>query len=128
MAAAGIDLSGRKISGHSGKVTCATRLYQHGFDEQSIKSRTGHKSDAVRVYKKPSIQLQTEISNCLQPPNPLKREYDNTHDAPKPKLAAATCTQSSASSIPDSSETHEICVPDCIKKGCSCKEGQENVF
>lgn len=39
---------------HSGKVTQATSLYQKGFDEQAIMARTGHRSTAVRAYKRPS--------------------------------------------------------------------------
>ncbi|XP_033759001.1 uncharacterized protein LOC117341257 [Pecten maximus] len=36
---------------HSGKRTCATSLYQAGFDEQLIMDRTVHRSRAVRAYK-----------------------------------------------------------------------------
>ena len=44
-----INMDGRRFTNHSGKVTCATRLFQTGtFDEQTIMSRTGHRSTAVR--------------------------------------------------------------------------------
>jgi hypothetical protein len=54
---AGIQVESRNITGHSGKVTLATSLYEKGFDEQAIKSRTGHSSDAVRSYKRPSLGM-----------------------------------------------------------------------
>ena len=31
-----IDTGGRRIVNHSGRVTCCTRLYNDGFDEQSV--------------------------------------------------------------------------------------------
>ena len=44
-----IDMEGRRFSNHSGKVTCATRLYEsEQFDKQAIMSHTGHRSTAVR--------------------------------------------------------------------------------
>ena len=36
---------------HSGKVTCATTLFQSGVDEQLIMRQMGHRSDAVQAYK-----------------------------------------------------------------------------
>ena len=37
-AEAGIDTGDRRIVNHSGRVTCCTRLYNAGFDEQSYRS------------------------------------------------------------------------------------------
>jgi len=54
---------------HSGKVTQATSLYQKGFDEQAIMARTGHRSTAVRAYKRPSNAQLKDVSNALQPPS-----------------------------------------------------------
>ena len=52
------------------KVTCATRLFQTGtFDEQTIMSRTGHRSTAVRSYKRPSSSLVKTMSDALQLPS-----------------------------------------------------------
>ena len=62
--AAGIE--GRK-TGHSGKVTCATALYQQSFSDQLIKERTGHRSiEALHKYKRTGIDQQ-KVSNALQP-------------------------------------------------------------
>ena len=84
---AGIDwkAQNRNISNHSGKVTCCTRLYEKGFDEQSIAGRSGHRSDAIRVYKRPSHQLLKEVSNALQPPRPQPIE-PTVPITPPPKL------------------------------------------
>ena len=58
---------------HSGKVTCATELFKHNVDEQLIMQQTGHRStDAVRMYKRPSIEHQIQVSQILQPPAPKR--------------------------------------------------------
>ena len=54
---------------HSGKRTCATSLFQNNIDEQMIKERTGHRSDAVGAYKVPSNIMKRDISNILEPEN-----------------------------------------------------------
>ena len=51
-------------------IACATRLFQTGtFDEQTIMSRTGHRSTAVRSYKWPSSSLGKAVTDALQPPS-----------------------------------------------------------
>ncbi len=40
-----------KFSNHSLCASAATRMYEQGIDEQTIKHITGHKSDAVQSYK-----------------------------------------------------------------------------
>ena len=58
---------------HSGKVTCATELFNNNIDEQLIMKQTGHRSqDAVRKYKRPSVQHDIQVSDILQPPVPKK--------------------------------------------------------
>lgn len=54
-----------KLTGHSGKVTCATALFRSNIDEQLIKGRTGHRSDAVRAYKRISPKQELETSVIL---------------------------------------------------------------
>lgn len=65
------------ITAHSGKVTCATKLFNMDVDEQLIKQRTGHRSDAVRLYKRTSNGQQKRISEILEPPSPKKRILDS---------------------------------------------------
>ncbi|XP_069128456.1 uncharacterized protein KIAA1958-like [Argopecten irradians] len=50
---------------HSLRATAATRLYGAGIDEQLISEKTGHRSNAVRAYKRTSDQQQCDISNIL---------------------------------------------------------------
>ncbi|XP_033741792.1 zinc finger MYM-type protein 2-like [Pecten maximus] len=57
------------FSNHSGKRTCATSLFQSGVDEQLIMQRTGHRSTAVRDYKRTSSVQEKEISPLLEPPS-----------------------------------------------------------
>ena len=61
--AAGIQ--GHKTD-HSGKVTCATTLYQQNFSDQLIKERTGHRSlEALHKYKRTGSDQQYEV--CMAP-------------------------------------------------------------
>ena len=63
---------------HSGKVTCATTLFNQNFDEQLIQRQTGHRSNAVRIYKRPSQAQDLQISHALQP---------STSSSPTPSMA-----------------------------------------
>ena len=52
---------------HSLRVTCATRLFRSGVDEQIIMNVTGHQSiDGVRAYKRMSAEQYQDVSNILQ--------------------------------------------------------------
>lgn len=57
---------------HSGKVTCATELFQSGMDEQLIMRQTGPRSNAVRLYKRPTAAHDSAVSDILQAPKKLK--------------------------------------------------------
>jgi hypothetical protein len=63
----GINVDNRNISNYSGKVTCATALYNHGFDNKAVSGRSGHRSDAIETYKRPSKQMLNEVSMVVQP-------------------------------------------------------------
>ena len=60
------------FTGHSGKVTCATELFNNNIDEQLIQVQTGHRSTAVRAYKRPGEEHSKMVSRILQPPAPKK--------------------------------------------------------
>ncbi|XP_048257305.1 uncharacterized protein LOC124152981 [Haliotis rufescens] len=61
------------FTNHSGKRTCATRLYEEGIEEQEIMRITGHRSTkAVRKYKRPSQEMLSSIENVLDPPKKIK--------------------------------------------------------
>ncbi len=59
-----VGLSG-KFTNHSLCVSAATRLYQKGVDEQTIKQFTGHKSDSVRFYKQSCDKILENASNVV---------------------------------------------------------------
>ena len=61
---AGIE---RKTS-HCLRVTCATRLFQRNVQEKQIRERTGHRSDSLFRYEKPSDEQVNFVSNALAPP------------------------------------------------------------
>ena len=56
------DREGRELTNHSGKVTCCTTLFDDQFDDSIGRSRSGHTSDAVNVYKTENnaIEITTE--------------------------------------------------------------------
>ena len=52
-------------SNHSLRSTAATKLYQNAIDEQIIQEITGHRSLAVRSYKRTSDKQRKMASKCL---------------------------------------------------------------
>lgn len=63
------------FSNHSGKRTCSTALYQGGVPEQEIMERRGHRSiESVRKYKRPSEEMPRDISNALEPNEPVRKK------------------------------------------------------
>jgi len=55
------------FSNHSLRATAATRLFDADIDEQLIKVKTGHASDAVRSYKRVSetkLENLTDVVAC----------------------------------------------------------------
>ncbi|CAC5381937.1 unnamed protein product [Mytilus coruscus] len=59
-----IGLTGKRTN-HSLRASAATRLYNAGIEEQRVAETTGHRSNAVRVYKRTSAYQQIEASNIL---------------------------------------------------------------
>lgn len=50
---------------HSLRATAASRLYSAGVDEQLIAETTGHSSNAIRRYKRTSIDQKKIISDHI---------------------------------------------------------------
>ena len=50
---------------HSMRKSTCTRLFRKGVDPQLIKEQTGHKSEAVMLYKKLNLQQKKEVSDML---------------------------------------------------------------
>ncbi len=57
-------------SNHSLRVTAAMRMFEGRIEEQLIKEKTGHKSDAVRSYKRTSDSLMKEAEMAVLCPGP----------------------------------------------------------
>ena len=65
------------------KATC-TRLFRKGVDPQLIKEQTGHKSEAVILYKKSNLQQKKEVSDML---SVLPREMEEIRASQSVMLA-----------------------------------------
>jgi len=64
------------------RATAATRLFEAGVDEQLIKLKMGHSSDAVRNYKRISdskLQIATDVIASMSAKVVAKTE-DNKND------------------------------------------------
>ena len=55
----------RNFTNHSLRVIAATRLYAAGVDEQLIAEKTGHRSNAIRAYKRTCDKQQMKLSKIL---------------------------------------------------------------
>lgn len=136
---AGIDMSGRKITNHSGRVTLCTTLYNQKFSDKAVKSRSKHRSDSVHAYQREQFQILNDISNCLEPPIKANSGTDFNRDSKvvlplskpsetvdnidmKPPLQTVHVNAHEPNqkhTATDSSELHEtltIHVPSCVKK------------
>lgn len=49
---AGNSLDGRIITNPSGRVTLCTTLYNSGFNDKAVASRSGHRSNAIQKYQR----------------------------------------------------------------------------
>ena len=65
------------------KPTCA-RLFRKGVDPQLIKEQTGHKSEAVMLYKKSNLKQTKEVSDML---SVLPREMEEIRASQSKMLA-----------------------------------------
>ena len=54
-------------------VTCASTLFQNDVEEKLTRERTGHISNALFKYEKPSKEQSKCVSECLGPPSIMKR-------------------------------------------------------
>lgn len=89
---AGIDVNNKVITNHSGKLTCATTLFNAGYDDLVIKSRRGHCSNAVDFYKRLLESMSENVRNTLQPPKP--QDYDK-----RPQLSTKENTKSTVNTV-----------------------------
>ncbi|VDI48354.1 Hypothetical predicted protein [Mytilus galloprovincialis] len=117
--AAGISTTDRNITNHSGKVTCCTTLFNAGFSDSTVKSRSGHRSTASDTYKRPLETLQDNVSKALQPPVPTSKNVKQEND-----LSIAKSNQHSFEDKENDNSTMTINVPNCINKVVIFKNGK----
>lgn len=73
-AKAGFDVH---FTNHSLRATTATRMYSAELPEELICEKTGHRSEAVREYKRTSNIQQLEASDVVQD---LKRKSESAEE------------------------------------------------
>ena len=126
---AGLD---KKVVNHSGRVYCCSTLYNSGFEEQEVMQRSGHRSTAVRTYKRPSEEKLKEISNALQPPLPQTQSCEKEYTCPTPvKMRATSVNQTSFASTSqgvNGSNVLKIDLPPCIDTVIISKDGNDITF
>ena len=69
---------------HSMRKSTCTRLFRKGVDPQLIKEQTGHKSEAVMLYKKSNLKQKKEVSDML---SVLPREMEEIRASQSVMLA-----------------------------------------
>lgn len=84
-----LGLEGR-FTNHSCRATAASHMYQNKCEEQLVMEKTGHRSSAVRGYKRTSDKQLCEVSNILYGQG--KSEVDALHDT----VVKKPCTVSQA--------------------------------
>ncbi|KAK6188604.1 hypothetical protein SNE40_004747 [Patella caerulea] len=114
---AGLSIEGRTISNHSGRVTCCTTLYNDGFSDKAVTSRSAHRSNAVQKYQRELFSIKDSVSKSLGPPeiNDIKTtgtQEDNDEIQEIKKLK--TCVNQDVPS--SANNTLEIIIPDCVNK------------
>ena len=90
---AGIDISDKRITNHSARVTLCTALYNKNFTDKAVISRSKHRSNAVQAYQREQFEILNGVSSALEPE--VKR--------PKVEVAPPSATVTSGS-IPSGNE------------------------
>jgi len=103
-------------------------LYNGGFDDKAIMARSGHRSDAVHCYKRPSIVQELSVSKALDVP-----DDDERSGVKRPRCA--TASEASLQNVDDSvsmnsarnecSSCIRIELPDNIDTVIISKNGRE---
>lgn len=108
-----IGLQGR-FSNHSCRATAASRMYQGNCEEQLVMEKTGHRSNAVRSYKRTSDSQLRGVSKLL-----YGQTNKLTSDEPAPKKECTVTSgdlcndakpPSTTVSLATANETPGICV------------------
>ena len=57
----------KRKTAHSLRVTCVSSLFNAGVDEKLIRERSGHRSNVLFQYEKPTEENVSKVSNILGP-------------------------------------------------------------
>ena len=57
----------KRKTAHSLRVTCVSSLFNAGIEEKLIRERSGHRSNALFQYEKPTEENVSKVSNILGP-------------------------------------------------------------
>lgn len=91
------------FTNHSLRATAATRLFAANVDEQLIKLKTGHSSDAVRSYKrvneKQLSNMTDVICNKMSKRNETESEKNNCSVAVPKQFAESSAISDTLSSV-----------------------------
>ena len=55
----------KRKTAHSLRVTCVSSLFNAGVDEKLIRERSGHRSNTLFQYEKPTEENVSKVSNIL---------------------------------------------------------------
>ena len=110
--------SAASVTAHCLRVTCATKLFNSGIDEKLIRDRTGHLSNALFQYEKPSVEQATKVSSVLGAEAcTSKRKADNPQSESKTSMNEGPCGNLS---IIGNSTFHDCDVKVIINRSKSC--------
>ena len=98
---------------HSMRKSTCTRLFRKGVDPQLIKEQTGHKSEAVMLYKKSNLQQKKEVSDML---SVLPREMEQIRASQSVMLARGEMFEKKRKSTATVSSTEGV-VKKCKTEG-----------
>ena len=57
----------KRKTNHCLRVTCASSLFNARVEEKLIRERTGHRSESLFKYERPSKEKSVEVSSMLGP-------------------------------------------------------------
>ena len=102
------NMEGRKISDHSLRVGFVTSMQDIGYDNFYIMSRSGHRSQAIDVYKRQTVKRKQAISRQLDLPHTvsnLQQTPARAEQTENKKLEPTPTEPTSASLTPHDNTT-----------------------
>ena len=70
-----------KFTNHSLQVSAATHMFNDGIEKQVVKEKTGHRSNAIRAYKRTAEHLLVSAEKAaIGDERPIRGKFDHDHD------------------------------------------------